>query len=133
MQVHEHIASQVVMSAIDPDVTVRSSTTSGGFSDSAYEKLTVNRADTSIRDSPESQQPPTQSLRLAADSKLTLTKLLKSIYDHMEQVRYRIQKDTYRQCVSNEWLLVGTLVDKILFFVYCSIVIFCTLTIFKNN
>jgi hypothetical protein len=27
---------------------------------------------------------------------------------------------------------VGTLVDRILFFTYCSIVIFCTMAIFKN-
>lgn len=65
-------------------------------------------------------------------SKQSLTKLLKRIHEHMEQIRYRMQKETYKNCTSNEWLLVGSLVDKILFFVYCSIVIFCTLTIFRN-
>lgn len=140
--VQEHIASQVVMSEIDPEVVIRDRTSLN--EDVAYEKLTTSRVD-SNNTSRRSEQdtlneiasrptPPRlgDSSTSAASSKTTLTRLLKNIYDHIEQIRYGIQKDTYRRCVNNEWLLVGTLVDKVLFFAYCSIVIFCTLVIFKN-
>lgn len=150
--VQEHIASQVVMSSIDPEVEIRNQSIitsqnglggrDGGFSilgedETAYEKLTSSRTETSSNNSSSAAADAFTRSRTTpsnnrASSKMTLTCLLKSIYDHMEQIRYRIQRDTFLQCACNEWLLVGTLVDKILFFIYCSIVIFCTLTIFKN-
>lgn len=143
--VQEHIANQVVMSEIDPEVSIRDRTSMDVDEDTAYEKLTTARVDSNLSTSSRLMsetvtKPPSSSSRLndsanlsAAGSKPTLTRLLKNIYDHMEQIRYRLQKDTYRRCVNNEWLLVGTLVDKILFFAYCSIVITCTLIIFKNQ
>lgn len=138
------------MSEIDPEVTIRdrnqSNINGGNYSsgglivgeDMAYEKLTSSRVETannSLNSSLVQPEPSTtRPNRLNSDSssKMTLTRLLKNIYDHMEQIRYRLQRDTYKRYVNNEWLLVGTLVDKILFFVYCSVVIFCTLSIFKN-
>lgn len=62
----------------------------------------------------------------------SLVKCLKVIYDNIDQIRYKVQIDTYNSCKDNEWLLVGVLIDKILFFVYCIIVITSTLTIFKR-
>ena len=61
-----------------------------------------------------------------------LVKYLKVIYDNIDQIRYKVQIDTYNSCKDNEWLLVGVLIDKILFFVYCTIVISSTLSIFRR-
>lgn len=133
------------MSEIDPEVSIRDRTT-GQDEDVAYEKLTTSRVDSNntSRRSNDSMMnnrsmPSRMLVELSGNSssssssnKTTLTRLLKNIYDHIEQIRYGIQKETYRRCVNNEWLLVGTLIDKILFFAYCSIVIVCTLVIFKN-
>jgi len=48
----------------------------------------------------------------------SLTKLLKKIYRHTDQMRYRFQQDAYKECAKNEWFLVASLIDKILFFIY---------------
>ena len=63
---------------------------------------------------------------------LGLTKILKSIYDHVNQIRDRMQIEAYKQCSSNEWLLVAILVDKIFFFIYCFNVVIVTTNIFKK-
>lgn len=140
--VQEHIASQVVMSEIDPEVMIRDHTGRDLDEDVAYEKLTTSRVDshnTSRRSEDilgDMISRPVPRLPAADESscssKTTLTRLLKKIYDHIEQIRYAIQKDTYRRCVNNEWLLVGTLMDKMLFIAYFSIVIICTTVIFKE-
>lgn len=135
--VQEHIASQLVMSGIDDDVRVvndtnkqptqllsqqrRDSETSTGSTSGDHDQSAKNASD------------KTTSSRSVDARKFNLSKLLRKVYDHMEQLRYRMQRETFKQCVNNEWLLVGTLVDKILFFTYCSIVIFCTLTIFSKS
>lgn len=140
--VQEHIASQVVMSKIDPEVMIRDHTGRDQDEDVAYEKLTTSRIDshnTSRRSEDilgDMISRPVPRLPAADESsgssKTTLTRLLKKIYDHIEQIRYGIQKDTYRRCVNNEWLLVGTLMDKMLFIAYFSIVIICTTVIFRE-
>lgn len=112
--VQEHINSQLVMSEIDPDVLIR------------------NRDQSSNANSNGEDQEPNDEQNLQNNRNLNFTKLLKKIYEHIEQVRYGLQRDTYKRCTHNEWLLVGTLIDKILFFLYCSIVIICTFTIFRN-
>ncbi len=76
----------------------------------------------------EATQPTTSS---SFQNKYNLTKLLKAIYNHMEQLRYKMQIEMYKKCTTNEWLLVAILIDKILFFIYCFIVILCTTTLFK--
>ena len=61
-----------------------------------------------------------------------LSLVLKKIYTQIDQLKYRLQKDTYRRCINNEWMLIGTLIDKILFFAYCLVVIVSTNSIFKS-
>ena len=123
----EQITSQMVeMSPVYQDVVVRNRDFGGG--------QTSRQIDTTERSPAAAEDEANGSQEAASNSnpKHSFTKLLKNIYEHMDQIRYRLQKDTYKRCTNNEWLLVGTLVDKILFFAYCSIVIFCTMTIFKN-
>ena len=60
-----------------------------------------------------------------------LSRVLKNIYNQIDQLKYRLQRDTYRRCINNEWMLIGSLVDKILFFTYCIVVIVSTNLIFK--
>jgi hypothetical protein len=63
--------------------------------------------------------------------KYELSTVLRKIYNQIDQLKYRMQRDTYKRCINNEWMLVGTLIDKILFLAYCLIVIVSTNSIFK--
>jgi hypothetical protein len=112
--VQEHISSQLVMSPIDDDVTIR-------HRESNSNSLPVA---TAVTTNSQSNEPVKQSF--------TLTKLLKKTMIHLEQLRYKMQKETYKKCKNNEWLLVGVLADKIFFLIYCSIIIISTMTIFKS-
>jgi hypothetical protein len=66
------------------------------------------------------------------NKELILTKMLKKTMIHLEQLRYKLQRETYKTCKNNEWLLVGILFDKIFFLIFCSIILISTMTIFKN-
>lgn len=111
--VHEHVNSQLVMDSIDDDVVVR------------------NRSSNPEKNEPNETNEVNEHTE--QHKRTNLTKVLKKIYENIEQIRYRMQIDTYNTCKNNEWLLVGTLFDKILFFVYCTIVIFSTFTIFRQD
>ncbi|CAF0769090.1 unnamed protein product [Brachionus calyciflorus] len=117
--VQEHINAQLVMETIDTDIRVR------------------NRNRNDSEEISESTPQESESLdnlnQKDGNKKNNLTKLLRQIYENIDQIRYRLQIDTYNSCKNNEWLLVGTLVDKILFFVYCTIVIISTFTILKQD
>ena len=64
-------------------------------------------------------------------AQFSFTVLLRKCYNHLEQLRYKLQLQTYAQCTNNEWLLVAIFMDKILFFIYFIIVFFSLITIFK--
>ena len=88
----EQITSQLVeISPIYQDVVVRENTTS---SSSNANKVSTSSGSTGVDEAED---------RNANNEDYSFTKLLKKIYEHMEQVRYRMQKDTYKQCTNNEW------------------------------
>ena len=122
------------MSAIDPDSNVRIRTSRTNEQDAESSRLannaesSENLSTVSYTDVADTADQPHTSQAKNYD----LTKVLKKIYNQMDQLKYRMQKDTYRRCINNEWMLVGTLVDKILFFVFCGIVLFSTRSIFKH-
>lgn len=115
--VQEHINSQLVISPLDETVTFRNR---NGETD--LEPTTSNTQT-------ESEVKPAEPTNKPS---LNLTKLLKTTLGHMEQLRYKLQRDTYKKCKNNEWLLVGILMDKICFLIYCSIIIISTMSIFKS-
>ena len=78
------------------------------------------------------EAPAVAETSLTTTNKYSISQSLKRVYDHMEQLRLMLQRDTYRRCANNEWLLVAALVDKLLFFAYCGIVVFTTINIFKS-
>lgn len=117
--VQEHINSQLVMSPIDEDVTIRN-----------RESNSTTRLDSGATAT--ATNTPTAQHTNEAKQSFTLTKLLKKTMIHLEQLRYKMQKETYKKCKNNEWLLVGVLADKIFFLIYCSIIIISTMTIFKS-
>ncbi len=57
--------------------------------------------------------------------------LFKKVYEHLIQIRYSYQKFSYTTKLNNEWLLIASLVDRILFLLYCFVVIVSTLSILR--
>jgi hypothetical protein len=111
----EHINAELVMSPIDQEASVRARDVRSDETELLNKNVIssgANRGDTKNYD---------------------LTRLLKKIYAHMEQLKYTFQRDTYELCKNDEWLFIALLIDKILFFFYCAIVVFATLSIFKYN
>lgn len=119
--VQDHINSQLVMSELDENLTVRDRTDLEGENLNENESSVMPTGSTG-----------TTTATSAGRSNLTLTKLLKKTLNHMEQLRYKMQKETYKKCKNNEWLLVGILMDKIFFLIYCSVIIISTMSIFKS-
>lgn len=62
-----------------------------------------------------------------------MRELLKKIYDHMQQIRYNYQKYSYKHNINNEWLLIASLIDRILFLTYTFVILVSTLTILRNK
>ena len=121
---NETINTELIMSSIDTeniDVRIRNPNRDQVNSNQSSPTRTTNQSSNNTQT--EANNPNVSSY--------TLSKLLKMIYGHMDQLGYTYQKENYRVCVNNEWLLIGVILDKILFFVYCSIVIFATMIIFK--
>lgn len=109
------------MSELDENLTVRDRTDLEGENLNENESSVMPTGSTG-----------TTTATSAGRSNLTLTKLLKKTLNHMEQLRYKMQKETYKKCKNNEWLLVGILMDKIFFLIYCSVIIISTMSIFKS-
>jgi hypothetical protein len=134
--VQEQITSQLVeMSPIYQDVVVRHRVDTASSNSISMSQIASNEtARIQQQEQQEDAGQPAVSASSTGQAQAlpSLTRVLKKIHEHVDQMRYRMQKDTYKRCTNNEWLLVGTLVDRILFFTYCSIVIFCTMAIFKN-
>ncbi len=81
---------------------------------------------------PSTSTATTTTTTTTNNKELILTKMLKKTMIHLEQLRYKLQRETYKTCKNNEWLLVGILFDKIFFLIFCSIILISTMTIFKN-
>ena len=113
------------MSSIHPDATIR------------YRKVTNNEDETEMGHVDNTQNASlldgisSHTTESTNEVNFELSKVLKKIYTQIDQLKDRLQKDTYRRCVQNEWLLIGTILDKILFLTYCVIVIISTNAIFK--
>lgn len=128
------------MSEIDPDMKIRNRPTQNNETEQLNNPFNTSEiaAMRPLDDLEENeingeQEAGTSSSQADPTRKYNFTKLLKKIYEQMDQLKYKMQRDTYRNCINNEWMLIGTLLDKVLFFVYCGIVIFTTMTIFKQN
>ncbi len=59
--------------------------------------------------------------------------LLRSIYDHLVQMRDSNQKHNHKDNVNNEWLLVANLIDRFLFLTYCFIVTSASFAILREK
>jgi len=86
-----------------------------------------------LRASPQTSADNTEMTLITREptAPFSFTVLLRKCYNHLEQLRYKLQLQTYSQCTKNEWLLVAIFMDKILFFIYLIIVFFTLITIFK--
>lgn len=67
----------------------------------------------------------------AEDSKLN--KVLKSINQHLNQIQYNQQKKSHENKINKEWCFVASIVDRVLFTLYCFIIIITTLNIWKTK
>ena len=65
--------------------------------------------------------------------KTPLKEVLKKIYEHLQQIHDTYQKRTFKEKHNNEWLLVASLVDRMLFIAYCFVIVLSVFTILKNN
>lgn len=119
------------MSSLNSDTTVRYRK----VNENELEDVdTINLPPVSIVDNSNLYVQPQTSRESEGDEnkkKYELSIILKKIYNQIDQLKYRMQKDTYKRCINNEWMLVGTLIDKILFLAYCVVVIVSTNSIFK--
>jgi hypothetical protein len=134
MYYNETINNELIMSSIDSeniDVRVRNP----NMHDQDSTSPTRRNQSPSLINNPISSPTNHDANNPQSDStssiSYSLSKLLKMIHGHIDQLGYNYQKENYKLCVNNEWLLIGVILDKILFFVYCSVVIFATMIIFK--
>ena len=119
------------MSSLNSDTTVRYRKVN---ENELEDEDTNNLPPVSIVDNSNLYVQPQTSRESEGDEhkkKYELSIILKKIYNQIDQLKYRMQKDTYKRCINNEWMLVGTLIDKILFLAYCVVVIVSTNSIFK--
>lgn len=65
--------------------------------------------------------------------KTRLKEVLKKIYEHLQHIHDTYQKRTFKEKHNNEWLLVASLVDRILFIAYCFVIVLSVISILKNN
>jgi len=65
--------------------------------------------------------------------KTPLKEVLKKIYEHLQQIHDTYQKKTFKEKHNNEWLLVASLVDRMLFIAYCFVIVLSVFSILKNN
>ena len=131
---NETINTELIMSSIDTeniDVRIRNPNNRDQITNSNTSSPTRTTNQSSNNNNNNNNVQTEANHNQQTVSSYTLSKLLKMIYGHMDQLGYTYQKENYRVCVNNEWLLIGVILDKILFFVYCSIVIFATMIIFK--
>jgi hypothetical protein len=142
---NENINSELVMSALEQDVNIRvrnvESALEGDENVEEEEDVIVSlnknifksTVQTSTNSSVESGSAGARQRVIRKQSgQQSLNKLLDGIYGHMDQLGYSVQRDNYKECINTEWLLIGVIMDKILFFVYCFIVILSTMVIFKS-
>jgi hypothetical protein len=113
--INENITSQLIMSSIDPNADIR---------------IRDSNSETSSNENNQTTLPNNERPTREAD--MNFTRLLTKMYNHMDQLRYRMQRETFKKCTNNEWLLVATLVNKILFLTYFMIIFFTTKAIFKS-
>ena len=62
-----------------------------------------------------------------------MKELLKKVYEHTQQIRFNYQRYSYLNNINNEWLLIATIIDRILFLIYTGIILFSTFTILKTK
>ena len=55
------------------------------------------------------------------------------VYEHTQQIRFNYQRYSYLNNINNEWLLIATIIDRILFLIYTGIILFSTFTILKTK
>ena len=62
-----------------------------------------------------------------------IKELFKKVYEHIQQIRFNYQRYSYKHNINNEWLLIATIIDRILFLIYTGIILLSTFTILKTK
>ena len=62
-----------------------------------------------------------------------IKELLKKVYEHIQQIRFSYQRYSYKSNMNNEWLLIATIVDRILFLIYTGVILLSTFLILQTK
>ncbi len=62
-----------------------------------------------------------------------MKELFKKIYEHMQQIRYNYQRQSYKNNINNEWLLIASIFDRIFFLIYTFIILFSSFAILRTK
>jgi hypothetical protein len=116
----EEITDQRVMSTLNDTPSVRFN------SENESTSISTRQVNSSTIDG------PIETSNQTGNKNINSTVILKKIHNHIDQIRCHQDKKIYKNCSIIEWLFVASIIDKFLFFGYCTIVVISTISIFRN-